>query len=134
MNIRYCEVSELSQLLSLEENEDLINRIKYFYPQYMDDHVHFIAQEENKIVGILALQNSIGGLEPHLHLEYVSVDKDFKNQKIGTSLIKNAIIYCVQKSLNLGIGSYSHEGEAYIKQTITDLAQEYGIKLINKSN
>lgn len=130
MVIKFTEISEILTLLNLPEQEEIGSRIKYFFPQYMQDHSHFIAQEGNKIVGILALQKSDPFYGLCYHIEYVSVDASYQNQSLATQLIKEALIFCQQQGAKIKVGSLSDDGSSYVKPVLDRLCPEYGIELI----
>ena len=131
MKASYIENFELNKLIANEYNQNIQDEIKYFIPIYMDSHIHFISMDNQKIVGILALQKNLSSDGESLHLEYISVNSNYRNQGIATDLITMAIEYCAKNSFNLKVGNYSDDGVSYIRQVLSDLTNKYGIKLIN---
>ena len=130
MEYKFVSNDEMRVLLSKAENQDTYPRIKYFFPKYMDECIHFLAFEADKIVGMLCLGNSYSH-EKCYHLELVSVDQNFKNQGISKHLLLLAINFCKSSESALSYGMVSEEGQAYFMDSLNSMCKEHGVDLFS---
>jgi ribosomal protein S18 acetylase RimI-like enzyme len=68
-----------------EENADVFERIRYLNSSSVYDEFHFIALDDKKVVGNLAIQTSPFNPD-EMWLMHVAVDSDYRNKGIAKSL------------------------------------------------
>jgi ribosomal protein S18 acetylase RimI-like enzyme len=132
METRLVELNEFTKLLNHPSQEDIELRIKYFIPNYANDHIHFVAFDGPKIVGILALQLAYSH-KNCFHIEYISVDKEYRDRAIGTSLVSQAVLFCKAKSAKISTGQYSEDGESYMRDVVRSCSAQQEVELIENA-
>ena len=104
---------------------DIEERLKYFYTNYMSNHLHFVAVSGNeKVVGIAAVQqNPYQDLQ--LWLPYVTVDTEFRNQGIGRKLFEQAVKYAADEGKELELSTVMDDGLLYLANSIRDAQRSH---------
>jgi ribosomal protein S18 acetylase RimI-like enzyme len=121
--------AQLNSYLNETVNLDLENRLKYFKHRYIDNQItHILALENKKIVGMLAYQQSFE--HPNfIHLEFVTVDPEYQNQKISSNLLNEFVQNVKTNNCGVAIGSLSQDGRTKVYPKIKQLCEKYGIEL-----
>jgi ribosomal protein S18 acetylase RimI-like enzyme len=96
-----------------DENEGIFSRLKYLHSSEIWDESHFIALDNNKVVGNLAIQLSPYN-KAELWLKHVTVDQEYQNQGIATNLAEMLFKYLeLRPELYLLRSSPSEMGTKY---------------------
>lgn len=127
--IRSVTHKQLDEFLSDSSNYDIESRIKYFNIKYITFYTHqIIALDNKKIVGILAYQNSYEH-NNHLHIEFISIDPEYQNQKISSQLIHEFITIAKDNKNHVAIGSLSNDGRMKALPKIISLCELNNLSL-----
>lgn len=135
MEFKYLDNGDFYSLLGKEENMDVEKRIKYFMSTYMGDHIHFAALEGDKIVGLGALNYSLDSqYNPKCyHIEYISVDKDFRNQGLSKNILRPMVRFCFQNQASIKYGRVSEDGVKYVIDQLRDICEDENVILRQSS-
>lgn len=121
--------SKMDDLLIKTENLDLEVRIKYFSFNLVQHYSnHIIALENNKIIGILAYQDSYN--YPNcLHIEYISVDQEYQNKGISSLLLMELINLAKDLKMDIALGGLSQDGRSKVLPKLITLCEKYNVNL-----
>lgn len=114
-----------------EPNHDVFDRLEYLYFGIFDKEHHFVAFDGEKLIGDLAIQENPYNKD-QIWLKHVSIDPNYRNQKIATKLYDMLFSYLEQSGHNLVRSSPSDLGKLYIPSIIQKMKQKYpNVNVIN---
>lgn len=109
MQIRKITIDDLNKVFDLLNDlyhqELIFDTFKEIYKLKLNDenNYYIIAIEDNEIVGVLTseLQVKLHRAKKQIFIEDLIVEKNHRNKGIGTSLLKNAIVYAMKQDCDV---------------------------------
>lgn len=106
--------------------KDIASRIQFFHHMNARDEFHISCEIDEKIIGLVGLQqNPNSGQENMIWIKFCSVDPDFRNKGIATSLMQRATKWALKNEKLLKPSSYTDDGEKYLSRIVDRLKDEY---------
>lgn len=140
MHIKLTTHKELHKLLKLKINKDFQKNFSLFLPGLMQNEIHFIALENNEILGAFSYSNDypigkikINDQEYRLtkdmkFLQFIEVKPSAKHKGVGKALAQHMFEICATTHSGIRISNIVLEGNALIN-TYRTLSNRYEVDL-----
>ncbi len=123
-----------------EKIKHMMKRIRYFESNSdycYEKYLMFVVKDEGKIVGIAKVR--IDGAPSCTHknhdkwISYISVDKNYYGEGIGTALVDAIMYYTSIHKYELLCSGYTLRGWMYLRPTLHRIAKEYNVNIYDDS-